>query len=262
MNKLELKEFIKEIVRKNLNERCGGGHLAGGEKGERMFKHIKQGYKGEKSAENAERIAAATVNKNLNEINWKKLAAGAALGATLAGGGYLAGKHHNEKHPTSHSEKSPAKPPVHVSPDFDKNPNWQESKIKEAGLTSEDWKKWIKSPGAKQQISNKSSPRNKMLAKQFKKRLEEAGYKIVSSHSYTDAEEDKARTIQTEPKVNETAYKVVAPRSATDAKEDKARTIQTEPKVNETAYKIQGPSLKTFDQSLQFPDALNDPRNA
>jgi cellobiose-specific phosphotransferase system component IIB len=92
--------------------------------------------------------------------------------------------------------------------------------------------------------------------------MQEASYKVVAPHSYTDAAEDKARTIQTDPKVNEASYKVVAPRSATDAKEDKARRIQTEPEVNETAYKTQGPSLRTFDDSPQFPDALNDPKIA
>jgi len=32
--------------------------------------------------------------------------------------------------------------------------------------------------------------------------------------------------------------------------------------VNETAYKTQGPSLKTFEDSPQFPKAVNDPENA
>ena len=32
--------------------------------------------------------------------------------------------------------------------------------------------------------------------------------------------------------------------------------------VSETAYKTQGPSYKTFDDSPQLPDAVNDPENA
>jgi hypothetical protein len=32
--------------------------------------------------------------------------------------------------------------------------------------------------------------------------------------------------------------------------------------TSETAYKIQGPSSKTFDDSQQFPDAVNNPENA
>jgi hypothetical protein len=93
-------------------------------------------------------------------------------------------------------------------------------------------------------------------------KVNEASYKVVSPNEVDCADEDKAREIQTDPKVNEASYKVVAPRQATDAKEDKARTIQTEPKVNETAFKKQGPSAKTFKDSPQFPDAVNDPENA
>lgn len=94
------------------------------------------------------------------------------------------------------------------------------------------------------------------------RQLAEASYKVVSPNETDTTEEDKARTIQTDPKVNEASYKIVAPKSATDAKEDKARKIQTDPKVNETAYKTQGPSFKTFKDSPQFPDAVNDPENA
>jgi hypothetical protein len=105
--------------------------------------------------------------------------------------------------------------------------------------------------------------------------INEDSYKVVAKHAYTDAEENKARTIQTEPEVNETtdrklcsrckkdmmndsapgnicsiclstagedlkeaSYKVVAKRAYTDAEENKARTIQTEPEVNETKEDI------------------------
>lgn len=67
MKEQELKSIIKEVVRECVKEACGGGHLAGGEKGKRMFKHIKKGYDGEKDSEDAERIAAATVNKQLGK---------------------------------------------------------------------------------------------------------------------------------------------------------------------------------------------------
>jgi len=130
----------------------------------------------------------------------------------------------------------------------------------------------------------------------------EAAYKVMADHSYTDAEENKALTVQTDPNINESgesipkgalagyvkkqnpdktkgvvksipkvpspkklkeaSFKVIAQQAATTVKEDKAKRIQTEPKVNETSYKTQGPSLKTFDQSPQFPDAVNDPTNA
>lgn len=67
MKKSQLKTEIKNIVREAIKEKCSKGKLSGGEKGKRMFKHIKKGYKGEKDPEDAERIAAATVNKNLGE---------------------------------------------------------------------------------------------------------------------------------------------------------------------------------------------------
>lgn len=94
------------------------------------------------------------------------------------------------------------------------------------------------------------------------KKLDEAAYKVVSPNQTDTAAEDKARTIQTDPQVTEASYKVVSPNQTDTAKEDKARTIQTEPKVNETAFKKQGPSCKTFEDSPQFPDAVNNPENA
>lgn len=91
--------------------------------------------------------------------------------------------------------------------------------------------------------------------------VEEASYKKVAPNAVDCVAADKARTIQTDPEVNEASFKVAAPHSVDTAKEDKARTIQTDPKVNETAFKKQGPSLKTFKDSPQFPEAVNDPEN-
>lgn len=67
MTESDLKCLIKEVVRECVKEACDGGKLAGGEKGKRMFKHVKAGYKGEKAPEDAKRIAAATVNKQLGK---------------------------------------------------------------------------------------------------------------------------------------------------------------------------------------------------
>lgn len=61
--------------------------------------------------------------------------------------------------------------------------------------------------------------------------------------------------------VKEASYKIVSPNQLDTSKENKARQIQTEPDVNETAYKTQGPSYRTFKDSPQFPDAVNDPKN-
>lgn len=62
--------------------------------------------------------------------------------------------------------------------------------------------------------------------------------------------------------MREASYKVVSPKQTQVQKDDHARKVQTEPKVNERAYKTQGPSYKTFKDSPQLPDAVNDPENA
>ena len=74
-------------------------------------------------------------------------------------------------------------------------------------------------------------------------------------------EDDSLNSALADAGVTEASYKVVSPRQAADAKEVKARQIQTEPEVNETAYKVQGPAAKTFKDSPQFPEAVNDPKN-
>ena len=105
-------------------------------------------------------------------------------------------------------------------------------------------------------------PSKNPFAQKVKKHLKEAGYKIIPDTSAQVQKDNQALKVQTEPKVNEASYKVVDPHAYEDQKLDKARTIQTDPKVNETAYKTQGPSYKTFEDSPQLPDAVNDPENA
>jgi hypothetical protein len=79
INQNQLKLIIKEIIREAIAEKCDGAHIAGGKKGERMFKHIKTGYRGEKSPKKATQIAAATVNKNLGESDEKAQIPGGKL---------------------------------------------------------------------------------------------------------------------------------------------------------------------------------------
>jgi hypothetical protein len=131
-----------------------------------------------------------------------------------------------------------------------------EAAVKDAGITAEASYK-VASPNEVD-----CAAEDKAREIQTDPKVNEASYKVVSPNEVDCADEDKAREIQTDPKVNEASYKVVAPRQATDAKEDKARKIQTEPKVNETAFKKQGPAAKTFKDSPQFPEAVNDPENA
>lgn len=109
--------------------------------------------------------------------------------------------------------------------------------------------------------------------------LQEACYEVVAPKSSTDAKEDKARKIQTEPKVNENNWikKAVNPdhkgyctpmtkSTCTPTRKALAQRFKKgdihKDNVDETAYKTQGPSAKTFEDSPQLPDAQNDPRNA
>lgn len=287
MKKTQLKSVIKSIVRECINERCGGS-LAGGAKGGRMFKHIKQGYKGEKSPEDAERIAAATVNKNLGE-----------------GGGDLHPRELIGK-TCDHCGKG------QYGPRYGKaycsvcgHMPMQQGGLEEAGMTSEngggyDEKEEIMlikvmaliakkleamhagEEGSEEPVGMEVGPEEPDGGEPMgDEPVEEpdGGEPIGGDEPIEDpTEEPTAEEPEGEnpfPKkekddeLDEAAYKVVAPRSATDAKEDKARRIQTEPKVNErkgrmkeSAYKVQGPSLKTFKDSPQFPKAVANPKNA
>lgn len=327
MKESELKSIIKEVVRECINEGCGGGHLAGGAKGKRMFKHIKKGYEGEKSAEDAERIAAATVNKNLDEAGKQippgkltqlnpKIAKPASQPMKLPKGnmpfpnppqppkqspltkeagltseddmddmdhGYdeseeirlikglhlitskLIDMHLGEEEPEmdnsldmdtsteDDNDNSSGEEDAEQEPEEDNNEDSPQE-------LNESKKKKIKKK------ANKKSQKRKMLAKKFKKGLEEvkkiteffineASYKVVSPNETDTAKEDKARKMQTEPKVNEASYKVVSPNETDTSKEDKARKIQTEPKVTEAAFKTQARSAMTA------KDLPNNPKN-
>jgi len=80
--------------------------------------------------------------------------------------------------------------------------------------------------------------------------MDEASYKQVAPHAYSDVNRRKAQTIQTDPRVNETgrptlppnkgAYKQVAPHAYSDMDRNKSLTIQTDPRVNENDKWIQG----------------------
>jgi len=92
--------------------------------------------------------------------------------------------------------------------------------------------------------------------------VDEASYKVAGDgHQYDTAEEDKARTIQTDPEVNENeaSYKVVAPRQARVQKDDHARTVQRQTDMTEQ-HKIQTRSFKTSKDGLQNPKNIRDPK--
>lgn len=251
----ELKNFIKAVVRESLEEKCGGGHLAGGEKGKRMFKHIKQGYKGEKSAEDSERIAAATVNKNLKESDKKG----------------------QEKKPFQKSE-IPKGQLSKFNPSIVKKSDDRKMKLPEAGLTSEegsdhdyDEAEEVKLIKVMRHIADKLEKMHGKKSvdeeKQEKKvKCTACGKAFTPSYGeYSRCQDCLAKQLTAAEKatgVQEAAYKVTSPNETDTAKENKPLTIQTDPKVNETAYKTQGPSLKTFKDSPQFPKAVNNPKNA
>lgn len=112
----------------------------------------------------------------------------------------------------------------------------------------------------KQQISKHGADDdavNDMMSSEFPE-VNEASYKVVSPNETDTAEEDKARTIQTDPQVTEASYKTVSPNETDTAAEDKARAIQTEPKVTEN-HKVQHRSAKTVNDLDNDPQNVRDP---
>lgn len=112
----------------------------------------------------------------------------------------------------------------------------------------------------KQQISKHGADDdavNDMMSSEFPE-VNEASYKVVSPNETDTAEEDKARTIQTDPQVTEASYKTVSPNETDTAAEPKARAIQTEPKVTEN-HKVQHRSAKTVNDLDNDPQNVRDP---
>lgn len=139
------------------------------------------------------------------------------------------------------------------------HPNWGEDKITSVAIATA-WKARNKGSVEEAGVDEAGlTSEKKSIGKKFKEKLEEAGYKIVAPHSYTDAKEDKARTIQTDPKVNEASYKVVSPTQVQVQKDDQARRVQTEPNVDESAYKVQKRSYQTVQDIGQNPENPADP---
>ena len=247
MKQSELKQFIKGVVREALNERCGGGHLAGGKKGKRMFKHIKQGYKGEKSPEDAKRIAAATVNKELNED-------GERSDYEIAS---------TETDPSDYIKCPKCGNPKYICTCGTSKQGVDEtsSSIPKGSLAKLNPK--IAQKGSKPTMKLGQKP--PML-----KKVKEAG--MTPGHDYDEGEEIKLIKVMQKiaekladmhkgekSEMDEASYKVVAPRSYTNAAEDKALKIQTEPDVNEN-HKVQTRSYKTVNDQSSNPKNLRDPK--
>jgi hypothetical protein len=247
MNKQELKEFIKGIVRENLEERNYSQLLneVSPPGAERKIMHIKASLRKSHPNWSKDKIIGVAIGKA-----WKDEKSDKA-----------------DKADETVTEAGKVKPAG--------IPKFGKDTVKPAGkpvpTISTDKKPVGVPPGTLSKLNPK-----------IVKKLDEAGpqYKVAGNTQARCSKCNHALNVQSDPKLTEASYKVVAPKSATDTKEDKARKIQTEPKVNEivakiinkhakgtkklkeTAYKTQGPSLKTFDDSPQLPDAVNNPKNA
>lgn len=225
MKEQDLKAIIKEVVRECIKEACDGGKLAGGEKGKRMFKHIKKGYKGEKDSEDAKRIAAATVNKQLGEDGVDKTAAPSNGGVEEAGAiseydeseeiKLIRGLHLITKKLLG----------MHKGMDVDKHKEEDHEHIDENGPQ----------------------------------------YKVRDGRSYVEqtGKVNRAREIQEDPVINEDEgqYKVRDGKSQVEqpGKVNRAREIQKNPKVNEASHKVQARSYKTVKDVDQDPKNPADP---
>jgi hypothetical protein len=253
-----------------------------------MFKHIKKGYKGEKDSEDAERIAAATVNKQLGEDEGEKKASG---------------------------DKIPKGKLAKLNPDIVKGdkpsmkPGEKPSLLKkEAGAISEyDESEELKLIRGLNLITQKLLGMHKGLdidkhekedhgdhidenGPQYKVRdgrsyVEQTGkvnrareiqedpvinedegqYKVRDGRSYTEqtGKVNRAREIQKDPTINEDEgqYKVRDGKSQVEqpGKVNRAREIQKDPKVNEAAHKVQARSFKTIKDVDQDPKNPADP---
>ena len=143
----------------------------------------------------------------------------------------------------------------------------------------------------KSQKPAKKEPEEESASEEEEESVEEnAQYKHVSDNQIDTAEEDKARTIQTDPEVNESAetlppnkgqYKTVAPHQYTTTDQNKALTIQTDPQVNEAGltsekgikfsnlapkkvkenHRVQTRSYVTVNDNPNDPNVMRDPEN-
>jgi len=242
MKKDHLKKFVKQIIRENLNDREYKRILnevsPPGKKSERMIQHVKTSLRKSHPDWNEDKITSVAI-----ATGWKA---------------------HNKKD-VEESDKHgdfPPERPKFGDVDYDTD---------EAGLTSEmgpdskitpldDITRLVINRGVTDpeqvaylvgnlyahQIGTSPDPKAVEAAIERNKPMTKSGGSGVLNFG----------------PLEETSYKVVSPNETDTADEDKARTIQTDPKVNETAYKTQGPSYKTFEDSPQLPDAANDPENA
>ena len=172
MKKSQLKETIKTIARQCLNERCDGGHLAGGDKGKRMFGHIEKSEQEQgKSTAVAKRIAGATVNKRLSNEQ---------VGAdVVAGEGAIEPSHKYSEG----DEIKLIKVLGHVADILMSFYELESTDVPEEP-TPEDECGMCES-------QRPTLPPNK------------GQYKTVAPHAYTTADENEPLTIQTDPEVNE-----------------------------------------------------------
>ena len=140
----------------------------------------------------------------------------------------------------------------HVKSSLKKShPNWSEDKITSVAIATA-WKSHNKGSVEETGVDEAGlTSEKKSIGKKFREKLEEAGYKIIAPHSYTDAEEDKARTIQTDPKVNEIGS---VGNSSNTLTISKSKYIQIRNMLRE-AYKQSGVLLRMGDELIdQFPN--------
>lgn len=121
------------------------------------------------------------------------------------------------------------------------------------------------------------------LTPDIARNIDEDAYKVVAPHSYTDAKENKARRIQTEPDINEIfaiGENNTCPRCQTTLKESDEGKLRCdnpscdcskklyeftrrsfkEPDIKEN-HKVQARSYATVNDQLNDPDNVRDPEN-
>ena len=163
-------------------------------------------------------------------------------------------------------EEEPSAPPIGGEEEPTEEPTEEPSEKPEGGNP------FGKEDEPSEEPEEPSEPEND---EKEEKPVKEAAYKQVAPRAATDAKENKALRIQTEPKVNETTvtkagpqYKTQSPRQARVQSDDQARTIQFDPKMTEAAkkkmkenHRVQTRSYVTVKDNPNDPNVMRDPEN-
>ena len=326
MTKTQLKESVKAVVRECLNERVIKEVAPPGDKAERMVQHVKASLKKSHPDWDAEKIASvaiATAWKAHNKGSVEQDECGSMDEGGVAGAdskvsvldaivrvilrkvpSYKGNPDKITKLAALLFHKQYGRPGdiEAIQAAVERNMGYEDQIANDPVAKSDEDPTKEPDPAEEEESAapaeesheeeeeeSKSEPSEESHEEEEESVEENAQFKHVSDNQVDTAEEDKARTIQTDPEVNENAntlppnkgqYKTVAPHQYTTTDQNKALTIQTDPQVNEAGltsekgikfsslvnkkkvkenYKVQARSYQTANDLAQDPNNVRDP---